>query len=127
MLGEILELQGPEAAEALDITPELFRKRLQHARAAIEAFTRVHCGLVSDSAACACHRRVPAAIRLGRIRPDALDFADHPASYQETRDLVRRAEEARWALHVHRASQPRASAVDVARRIAKSFDSSDGQ
>jgi RNA polymerase sigma factor (sigma-70 family) len=127
VLGEILELPGPEAAEALDITSELFRKRLQHARAAIEAFTRTHCGLVSDSAACACHRRLPAAIRLGRIRPDALDFAEHPASYQETRELVRRAEEARWALQVHRASQPRASAVDVARRIAKSFDSSDGQ
>lgn len=49
VLGEILELPGPEAAEALDITPDLFRKRLQHARAAIEAFTRAHCGLISDS------------------------------------------------------------------------------
>src|SRR5688500_2370590 len=66
VLGEILELPGPEAAEALDITPELFRKRLQHARAAIEAFTRAHCGLVSDSADCACHRHVPAALRLDR-------------------------------------------------------------
>ena len=125
VLGEILELPGPEAAEALDITPELFRKRLQHARAAIEAFTRAHCGLVSDSADCACHRRVPAALRLGRVRPDALDFAEHPSSYQETRALVRRAEEARWALQVHRASQPRACVVDFARRIAKSFDSPD--
>ena len=127
VLGEILELPGPEAAEALDITPELFRKRLQHARTAIEAFTRVHCGLVSDTADCACHRRVPAALRLGRIRPDALDFAEHPSSYQETRELVRRAEEARWALQAHRASQPRASAVDFARRIAEAFDSSDDQ
>ena len=125
VLGEILDFPGPEAAEALDITPELFRKRLQHARAAIEAFTRVHCGLVSDSADCACHRRVPAALRLGRVRHDALDFAEHPSSYQETRELVRRAEEARWALQVHRASQPRPSAVDFARRIAKSFDSPD--
>jgi RNA polymerase sigma factor (sigma-70 family) len=127
VLGEILELPGPEAAEALDITPELFRKRLQHARSSIEAFTRAHCGLVSDSAACACHRRVPAALRLGRIRPNAVDFAEHPSSYQATRELVRRAEEARWTLHVHRASQPRASAVDFARRIAASFDSSDDQ
>jgi RNA polymerase sigma factor (sigma-70 family) len=123
VLGEILELPGPEAAEALDITPELFRKRLQHARAAIEAFTRAHCGLVSDSADCACHRRVPAALRLGRVRPDALDFAEHHSSYQETRKLVRRAEEARWALQVHRTSQPRASMVELARRIAESFGS----
>jgi hypothetical protein len=122
VLGEILELSGPEAAEALDITPELFRKRLQHARAAIEEFTRAHCGLVSDSADCACHRRVPAALHLGRVRPDALDFAEHPASYQETRDLIRRAEEARWALQAHRANRPRGSAVDLARRIARSFD-----
>jgi RNA polymerase sigma factor (sigma-70 family) len=95
VLGEILDLPGPEAAEALEITPELFRKRLQHARVAIETFTRAHCGLASNSANCACHRRVPAALRLGRVRPDALDFAEQPSSYQETRELVRRAEQAR--------------------------------
>jgi RNA polymerase sigma factor (sigma-70 family) len=127
VLVEILELPGPEAAEALDVTPGLFRKRLQHARAAIEAFTRARCGLVSESAACACHRRVPAALRLGRVRPDALDFAVHPSSYRDTRELVRRAEQARRALHVHRVSQPRASAVDFARRVAESFDVPDGQ
>jgi RNA polymerase sigma factor (sigma-70 family) len=123
VLGEILDLSGPEAAEALGISPDLFRKRLQHARAAIEAFTRSYCGLASDSATCACHRRVPAALRLGRVTPDALDFARQPTSYQETRELVRRAEEARWALQVHRSTHPRASAVDFARRLAQSLDS----
>ena len=123
VIGEILDLSGPDSAEALGISPELFRKRLQHARTAIEAFTRAHCGLASNSAACACHRRVPAAVRLGRVRADALDFAAQPSSYQETRELVRRAEEARWALQVHRTSRPRASAVEVARRIVQSFDS----
>ena len=127
VLGEILELPGPEAAEALDITPELFRKRLQHARTAIEAFTKAHCGLASDHAACACDRRLPGALRLGRVRPGALDFAAQPSSYQETRELVRRAEQARWALQVHRTSRPRTSAVDFARRIAESFDPRDDQ
>ena len=122
VLGEILDLSGPESAEALGISTELFRKRLQHARSAVEAFTRAHCGLASDSAACACHRRVPAARRLGRVRPDALEFAEHASSYQETREFVRRAEQARWALQVHRASHPRASPVDFARRIVQSFD-----
>ena len=70
VLGEILELPGPEAADALEITPEVFRKRLQHARAAIMSFTRIYCGLASDAAACACHRRVPAALRAGRVRED---------------------------------------------------------
>jgi len=123
VLGEILDLSGPESAEALGISTDLFRKRLQHARAAIEAFTRAHCGLASDSAACACHRRVPPALRLGRVRADALDFAEHPSSYQETRELVRQAEQARWALQVHRASHPRTSDVDFARRTVQSFDS----
>jgi RNA polymerase sigma factor (sigma-70 family) len=123
VLGEILELSGPESAEALEISAELFRKRLQHARTAIEAFTRSYCGLASDSAACACHRRVPAARRLGRLRHDALDFAQEPSSYHETRQLVRRAEQTRWALQVHRTSQPRASVVDFARRFAQSLES----
>jgi RNA polymerase sigma factor (sigma-70 family) len=122
VLGEILDLSGPECAEALAISPELFRKRLQHARTAVEAFTRVHCGLVSDQAACACHRRVSAALRRGRVHPDALDFAQQPSSYHETRTLVRRAEQARWALQVHRSSHPRASTVDFARRVVRSLD-----
>ena len=122
VLGEILELPGPDAAEALEITPELFRKRLQHARTAIESFTRTYCGLASDSAACACHRRVPAALRLGRIREDQFDFAHKPASYQETRTFVRRIEYARWALEVHRSSHPRKSPVDFARRLVRSLN-----
>jgi RNA polymerase sigma factor (sigma-70 family) len=68
VFGEILDLPGPAAADALGITPALFRKRLQHARTAVESFTRTYCGLASDTATCACHRRVPAALRVGRIR-----------------------------------------------------------
>jgi RNA polymerase sigma factor (sigma-70 family) len=123
VLGEILELSGPECAQALEISPGLFRKRLQHARTAIEAFTRAHCGLVSDNAACACHRRVHPALRLGRVNPDVHDFAQQPTSYQETRELVRRAEQARWALHVHRTSHPRTSSVDFARRLVQALES----
>ena len=119
ILSEVFDLAGPEAAEALDISPELFRKRLQHARAEIESFTRTYCGLASDSAACACHRRVPVALRLGRVRSDALDFAHTPSSYRETRNLIHRAEQARWALAVHRTSHPKTSSIDFARRLAE--------
>jgi RNA polymerase sigma factor (sigma-70 family) len=122
VLGEILDLPGPQAAEALGISSALFRKRLQHARTAIESFTRTYCGLASDNAACACHRRVPAALRLGRFHPGALHFAHTASSYQETRSLVRQVEHARWALQVHRTSDPRASVVDFARRLAEGLD-----
>ena len=122
VLGEILELSGPEAADALQITPELFRKRLQHARAAIESFTRNYCGLASDTAACACHRRVPAALHVGRVRPGALDFASAPSSFEETRAYVRRVEEARRAASVQRTSHPRESSIDFARRLVTGIE-----
>ena len=80
VLGEILELSGPEASETLGIAPNVFRKRLQRARAAIVEFTCAHCGLVSDGAACRCNRRVPTAVRLGRARADALAFAQKSSS-----------------------------------------------
>jgi hypothetical protein len=122
VFGEILDMSGPQGAEALGITPALFRKRLQQARAAIVTFARTYCGLASDGAACACHRRVPAALRLERVRKDALDFAGVASSFRETRAYVRRVEEARWALEVHRTSQPRASSIDFARRLADALD-----
>ena len=121
VLGEILELSGPEAADVLGISAELFRKRLQHARTAIESFTRTYCGLVSDHAACACNRRVPAALKLGRVKPDAFDFADRPSSFDDVRGLIRKVEEARWSVELHRSSQPRASSVDIARRVLEAL------
>lgn len=122
ILGEVLDVPGPEAADALEITPDVFRKRLQHARAAILSFTRSYCGLASDTAPCACNRRVPAALRAGRIRPDGFDFADTASSFQEARAIVRQVDEARRALEVHRTSRPRASSVDFARRLVQALD-----
>ena len=122
VLGEILELPGPEAAEALGISPELFRKRLQHARGAILAFTRTYCGLASDTAACRCNRQVPSALRAGKVRADSCSFAGTASSFQETRAMIRQVDEARWALEVHRTSHPRASSVDFARRLIDALD-----
>lgn len=118
VLGEIFELSGPEAAEALNITPALFRKRLQHARDTIEAFTRAHCGLVSESAGCACHRRVPAAVRAGRVRAERLEFAAAPSSFREARMFIQQVDEARRASSLQRGNAPRGLSVDLARRMA---------
>jgi RNA polymerase sigma factor (sigma-70 family) len=124
VLGEIMELSGPEAAEILEIAPALFRKRLQIAREAVIGFMRSHCGLVSDTATCQCHRRVsPAAVASASdARP--LQFARHPTSFLEARAVVRRVDEARWAREVHRTSEPRASAVDCAERLLRAIDPS---
>ncbi len=125
VLGEIMDFSGPEAADALGISPALFRKRLEHARRGIVAFTKSHCGLVSDSAACQCHRRVrPEAV----ADPDGwrpLQFAGRATSFQQARALVRQVDEARWAMEVHRSSHPRASSIDFAHRLMDAFDRSD--
>lgn len=92
VLGEIFEWSAPEAASALDIEPGAFRKRLQRARKAIEEFTRANCGLVSTEAPCACDRRVPMALRLGRVEPERLRFARAATSFAEARAFIHRVE-----------------------------------
>jgi len=123
ILGDSFEMTGPEAADALGISADLFRKRLQHARAAVESFTRAHCGLAAAGAACACNRRVVAAVQTGRVRNDQLNFADEPESFAEARALIARVEEGRRALEVHRISRPRPSLVDFAQRVTRILDS----
>jgi RNA polymerase sigma factor (sigma-70 family) len=85
VLGEILELTSNEAAEVLDIDPAAFRKRLSRARAALSAFLENTCGVANEAAACACHRRLPRALELGRVRADA-----PTAPSDEVRELRRR-------------------------------------
>jgi len=123
VLGEILEFSGPEAADVLEISPALFRKRLQHARAAILTFTTSHCGLVSDAAPCRCHRRVSQAAVAATNETQPLQFARQPTSFQQARELVRQVDQARWAWEVHRTSQPAASAIDFAQRLLQAIES----
>jgi hypothetical protein len=122
VLGEIMELSGPDAAEVLEISADLFRKRLQNARSAIITFTRTYCGLASDTAACRCNRQLPAALRAGKVHAGACSFAGKASSFDEVRTMVRQVEEARWALEVHCSNQPRASSVDFARRLMETLD-----
>ena len=121
VLGDILELSGPEAAEILEVDPALFRKRLQLARESVHSFIRSHCGLVSDDAACRCHRRVPsAAVASEETQP--LNFASRATSFQEARALVRQVEDARSTLALYRTSEPRAASVDFAQRLVASLN-----
>jgi hypothetical protein len=119
VLGEIMELSGPEAAEVLNIEPTLFRKRLQNAREAILQFTRSHCGLVSDAAACQCHQRVAAAAVASAAEAQPLSFAQRATSFQEARALVRQVEEARATLALYHSSEPRGSTIDFAQRLVR--------
>jgi RNA polymerase sigma factor (sigma-70 family) len=121
-LGEIFDLSGVEAAEAMSLEPTVFRKRLQRSRDAIEAFTRAHCGLVSDAAACKCNRRVAEAVRLGRVNPTLPLFAEQPTSFKRARDLIERVEETMRTLELHRKTHPRGPSRDIAKLVAAAVE-----
>lgn len=93
ILGEIFELDGNEGAAVLGITPEAFRQRLARARRSVVEFTRAHCGLVDPANACRCASRLPRALQVGRVNPDALLFAgggpqsDFPVLLKKVRQL----------------------------------------
>jgi RNA polymerase sigma factor (sigma-70 family) len=125
ILGEILDLPGPEAAAALGVDPAVLRKRLERARSGVLEFARSYCGLASNDAACSCNRRVRAAIHLGRVRPNAPAFAEHAVSFEQLRATVRRVEDARMALALHRSTRPRGSALDLVREIMSALDAAD--
>jgi RNA polymerase sigma factor (sigma-70 family) len=109
ILGEILELDGDEAARVLEIEPAAFRKRLSRARAAVIAFTRAKCGLVEPSRACRCRKRLPTALRLGRVEPDRLRFASNganAAAFPDTLAEIRRLDALRRTAALFRAQPP---------------------
>ena len=110
ILGEIMELDHIQAAEALETTPAAFRKRLSRARASIISFMKSHCGLISPTNACRCHRRVSTAMELGRVDPAHLLFAtsqQQAKRFPQVLDEIRQLEETRRAAALYR-SHPEA-------------------
>lgn len=76
ILGEILGVDSDDGGYICDVPPATYRKRLSRARQRVRDHLSAHCGLVSEAAACRCARRVDAAVRLGRIGRDRLEFVD---------------------------------------------------
>lgn len=122
ILGEIFEFEGPEAAEILGVTPELFRKRLQLARSSILNFTRKYCGLVTESAPCRCNRMIASSLKPKGGDGKACQFATKPTSFKKVRSLVRDVEEARRAMHLHQTSHPKGPSLDFAKEILSALD-----
>jgi RNA polymerase sigma factor (sigma-70 family) len=106
ILGEILEIDGVEAANILSISPAAFRKRLSRAREAVIEFTRAHCGLVDPANACRCGRRLPRAQDMKRVNADRLLFADEESahSFPATLEKVRRLDVVRRTAALYRSS-----------------------
>ena len=115
IVGEILGLDHSEAAEVLETTPAVFRKRLSRARSGITSFMLSRCGLANPDNPCRCRKRVAAAVALRRVDPSHLLFA---SSQQQARRFpevlaeIRRLEEARRAAALYR-SHPEARPSDA--------------
>jgi RNA polymerase sigma factor (sigma-70 family) len=122
ILGEILEMDGDEAARVLGIGAAAYRKRLSRAREAVVAFTRAKCGLVNPQRPCRCRRRLSEAVRLGRVKSGELLFAsDAKRARQFPKVLaeVRRLEEVRRAAALFRSHPDFTAPADLAARLRK--------
>jgi RNA polymerase sigma factor (sigma-70 family) len=74
VLGEVFGVSSTDGAWICSISEAAYRKRLSRARDSVRRFVETECGLVAGpTAPCHCHRRVRAAIHLGRIDPKAQD------------------------------------------------------
>lgn len=77
VLSDVFDIPSADGAFICDCAPATFRKRASRARAQLRAFVDTNCGLVDKSARCRCDRRVATAVRIGRMRPRDLQFAQH--------------------------------------------------
>ena len=103
ILGEILELNGREAAQILEVSADTFRKRLSRARQTIADFMNRKCGIVNPDNPCRCAKRIRYAIETGRVDPDKLLFVDAGFVTRKTvRNEVQRLNELRDAAVLYR-------------------------
>jgi RNA polymerase sigma factor (sigma-70 family) len=122
ILGEILEMDGEEAARVLGIRPAAFRKRLSRAREVVVSFTRAKCGLVNPERPCRCRRRVSHAIRQGRVVPGRMLFAsdaERARRFPAVLNEIRRLEEVRRTAALFRSHPPLAAPEGMAAEIRK--------
>lgn len=80
VLGEVFEVSSEDGAYICDVAPATYRKRLSRARSRVRGFLNDNCGLVDpERAVCRCAKRIDTAVSLGRVDPDNLQYATHPA------------------------------------------------
>jgi RNA polymerase sigma factor (sigma-70 family) len=114
VLGDILELDGDEAAEVLGIQPAAYRKRLSRARERIAGALQTWCGVVRAENPCRCHRRLGRARALGRVSGAP---SRAPLDLPALRAQVSRMDGLRAALAFYRADGQLRSRSDLAARV----------
>ncbi len=84
VLGPVLGLTAPEAAEVMGVEPDNFRKQLSRTRADLSNFMENQCGLVNPKNPCRCPKKTRAMIDKGMVNPENLTF--NPGHLKMARD-----------------------------------------
>ena len=58
LLGEVIGMNGPDAAYVLGVSSAVFRKRLSRVRGIMHSFLSAHCGLMEAGNTCRCRNRI---------------------------------------------------------------------
>ncbi len=120
ILGEIMELDGPEAAEVLGLPPATYRKRLSRARERLREALASNCGVVNPAAPCRCHRRLARATALGRVTP-GVTTTDAPLDVAALREKIAHIGEAVRVAAYYRADPSSAPRRDLVRAALQPF------
>jgi RNA polymerase sigma factor (sigma-70 family) len=126
ILGEILDIEGREAAEILEISEANYRQRLVRARRAIVNFMKDKCGLANPANPCRCHRRLNFAIATRRIDPANPLFAPdgrHAHGFPRVLELIRSLKDAQRAAALYRAQPKIQAPIAVAVELRRMVDS----
>jgi RNA polymerase sigma factor (sigma-70 family) len=75
ILGGVLGLPSPVAADLLGWSAVSFRKRLERARRDLSSFMESRCGLVRPDNPCRCPKKTRGLVERGLVDPDRLQFA----------------------------------------------------
>jgi RNA polymerase sigma factor (sigma-70 family) len=129
IVGEVFELGHKEAAEILEISPTVFRKRVSRARARIVEFMQGNCGIVNEANRCRCHRRLTAALQMRRVSPDKHHFAGDEAMARRFPSVaadIRRLELAQRAAALYQAQHEcvPGELIAAVRQLLARFDAS---
>ena len=98
IVGEILGVKDDVGSEILETTPANFRQILSRARRDLYGFLNQKCGLVNESNACRCAKKVRGFIEKGFVNPDRPQFITDrlieigratPDRFRELEDLER--------------------------------------
>jgi RNA polymerase sigma factor (sigma-70 family) len=123
ILGEILDLEGPEAAAILEVPAATFRKRLSRARERLRDALSANCGVVNPAALCRCHRRLARATALGRVTP-GVSSTDAPLDVAALREKLSHLGEARRVAAYYRADPTSKPRRDLVRAALQPFTTS---